>query len=522
MAKKTDAFFYNARYYLFPEGCSDVAELLEKYGNGEAFYTKELVEKKCMAPYFVTDYIKDKKIKLSKKKHVYPCEVELLSMQEYNVRLRKLVCEHCVGCPGYTPIDENDSSLEGHHEELTLDDVCFFRQTQENWTADHLQIDVWMNECVRAFGKLDLEKLIDDGKIEDATSAFFGMLAETVFEDIPPMYLGKREDGKYFVYCTCFFEEYDRLMVEALFKRLEKKYKKNWVFLSYLPKGFYAEEARKPLGITFEVSEDIVNYIQLSVYTEPEAFTQGYLWICGFYGEAELQTVCSCVNLQSENIPSELQPLEALTPLIENLMQIYHAKEDLICPAAHLQFLTPEFEDTLPEEEMQGLLDAHGMLLSSRIFKYHNEFVLPLIAGVVPNNIWETETEPIYPERPIARIVFDELPLQSFQSLGEKNYTEYLSRITALLDQLRDKNLFKLFGQIICCGSLELDGVILNLTSFLYEIRRFAPLFAECPAELYVYTARHENGGHYRLGYQMEILETESEMWDSLADSEQG
>ena len=59
---------------------------------------------------------------------------------------------------------------------------------------------------------------------------------------------------------------------------------------------------------------------------------------------------------------------------------------------------------------------------------------------------------------------------------------------------------------------MEVFGVVLNMTELLYMLRRYAPLFARYPAELMLYTASGRNGGRYRLGYEMTLLETEETM----------
>ena len=63
---------------------------------------------------------------------VYPAQVVLFSRKEYNDKLREIVKKHCGGCPNFSSVDETDESLEGHHEEISLDDVCFVREASEN------------------------------------------------------------------------------------------------------------------------------------------------------------------------------------------------------------------------------------------------------------------------------------------------------------------------------------------------------------------------------------------------------
>ena len=48
-------------------------------------------------------------------------------------------------------------------------------------------------------------------------------------------------------------------------------------------------------------------------------------------------------------------------------------------------------------------------------------------------------------------------------------------------------------------------------------LRRYAPLFLRYPAELRLYTASGRNGGKYRLGYDMTLLEDEETMRGRLS-----
>lgn len=84
----------------------------------------------CMAPCFLSGMNeRPLPVVIRDPDEVYPVTVERLSMAEYNARLRQVVLAHCPGCSGYTPIDDSDESLDGHHYEISLDGVCFFRHT---------------------------------------------------------------------------------------------------------------------------------------------------------------------------------------------------------------------------------------------------------------------------------------------------------------------------------------------------------------------------------------------------------
>lgn len=86
----------------------------------------------CMAPCFLSDVPSSPvPVVIHSADEVYPAQVELLPMAEYNARLREVVRRCCPGCQGYTPIDDSDASLDGHHGEISLNGVCFYRQEAE-------------------------------------------------------------------------------------------------------------------------------------------------------------------------------------------------------------------------------------------------------------------------------------------------------------------------------------------------------------------------------------------------------
>lgn len=86
----------------------------------------------CMAPYFLTGYRDDPAdVVISDPADVYPTQVERLTQEEYNARLRTLIEGYCEGCLGYKPLSPKVQSLNGHHEEISLNGVCFFRYEQK-------------------------------------------------------------------------------------------------------------------------------------------------------------------------------------------------------------------------------------------------------------------------------------------------------------------------------------------------------------------------------------------------------
>ncbi len=82
----------------------------------------------CMAPFFLTGYHDEPSLlRIRSAEDLYPAEVELLSQQEYNTRLRELVTAFCPGCTRFKPLSNRVQSLNGHFEEIALDGFCAYR-----------------------------------------------------------------------------------------------------------------------------------------------------------------------------------------------------------------------------------------------------------------------------------------------------------------------------------------------------------------------------------------------------------
>ena len=135
-------FYYLNNYFMLPEGYADAAAFLDFARQAEEPLTVRAIilpENSeagyepyelgvCIAPYFIADYLHEpEEIVLEYPGEVYPVQVELLTQQEYNNRLRLQVMAHCPGCRAFGELNENDSSLSGHFEEITLDGFCPYR-----------------------------------------------------------------------------------------------------------------------------------------------------------------------------------------------------------------------------------------------------------------------------------------------------------------------------------------------------------------------------------------------------------
>lgn len=137
-----EAIYYHEAYYLLPEGCSNFDDfykilkttplpaefsLLQMHENYEI--SGPVQKGVSFAPYFIDGYNQNTEaVIIENIDEVYPADIEVLSQEEYNSRLRQAIEEHCPGCIFYKPLSKNIRSLNGHFDEISLDKVCFIRQ----------------------------------------------------------------------------------------------------------------------------------------------------------------------------------------------------------------------------------------------------------------------------------------------------------------------------------------------------------------------------------------------------------
>lgn len=508
-------FFTQGRYFLLPADCADVAALCEKYERKMLAVT-ELHEEKCMAPYFTEEAAKHTVILLSEENTVYPCEVQVISQKEYNDRLREIIPSFCIGCPYYGGVDSTDESLEGHHDEVTLNSVCFHRAEawalqRESELYDFYHVDEWIERFAAEFPSQMMADLVDRGEHAHAAKLFSDALFSYVHCVIPPVWFMKR-DGKYIFYCTTFTDEHDGIVMEHICKKLTAHHGKTWTFYQYIPRGFPVAEAKKPLGVVVNLLQNVESSLDMTVYVERGTVNEAYYWLCHELGERELQKLATPLNVEEidseAELPTEAADADTLAELFCDLMAESHYDE-LRAPASHVIFLSPRIDD--PDASMEERLED-GAFYSFRCSYLCDRFVMPIHLDEPLEYIWDDCGTVTDLSMPIARFVFSDSPLDASRPSDEKG--ELFKRETSeFFDYLTKENVFLMFAQVTKGAVSEQFGIVLNHTRFLYAVRRWAPMFMKYPAELYLYTATKEGGGHYELGFDMKLLEKESFIW---------
>ena len=126
MTTLTVACLNNLHYCKFPEGVKSVPEFIAYLNDHFHSFVKLdfYMEKKCVAPYFVSDTTETQYMNIDFIRTVKEAEIHLLSEEEYLKKLAKVVAEKCVNCTHYTE-DHCEQDLESHREHINLDGECF-------------------------------------------------------------------------------------------------------------------------------------------------------------------------------------------------------------------------------------------------------------------------------------------------------------------------------------------------------------------------------------------------------------
>ncbi len=165
MEKRVQAFFYDYRYYLFPDGISSVSELRE----GDHVRVRRLAEENCMAPDFIYESIREEELEIEDAARLFPVSVNLYSAEEYDALLRRQVERVCPGCERY---GGNSGDLGGHHREITLSGLCYERDGKDDkWNFAQCAAFFWymisrsleeLSDCIDRGDNEKLNKILND------------------------------------------------------------------------------------------------------------------------------------------------------------------------------------------------------------------------------------------------------------------------------------------------------------------------------------------------------------------------
>lgn len=134
--------YYHDMYLLLPEEYPDLDSFQQFLQESELPVAVNMVVLRenhkipCMtvfkgesiAPYFLTGYHDaPSPVTFHDTEGIYPVQVELVDQDTYNTRLREVINDFCPGCKRFKPLTNRVQSLNGHHGEIALNRVCFYR-----------------------------------------------------------------------------------------------------------------------------------------------------------------------------------------------------------------------------------------------------------------------------------------------------------------------------------------------------------------------------------------------------------
>ncbi len=263
--RKVNAFFYDFNYYIMPK------DLLMEQINGKISLKKLCVgddKLGSIPPYFIEQLVEDVVLEVTNAERIFPVEVYLCTVEEYNQILSSWVENKCPGCVNYTPT-LGDESLEGHYVEMDLRGNCYLREEKDDRTIFFDVISILLCRLEKKFDAI--KKCVDKGNAKKLSAIFNKQLTNIMW---PVSLCGKVINGKYTLYCRACgaVPEYslDVQFLAQVFNTVESTVfsKNGWTMVPFL-------------------EEDVARYdgkTKLNDLSRVAYFTQ-----CGENGESELR-----------------------------------------------------------------------------------------------------------------------------------------------------------------------------------------------------------------------------------------
>jgi len=99
----------------------------------------------CLAPYFLSGYRDEPaNVVIQDPNEVYPVQIERMTQEEYNARLRTVVESACEGCTNHKPLSPKVQSLNSYFENISLNGVCPFRYEGKPAPRSFQQNIMWL------------------------------------------------------------------------------------------------------------------------------------------------------------------------------------------------------------------------------------------------------------------------------------------------------------------------------------------------------------------------------------------
>ena len=235
--EKVGIFYFNRRYFLYPEKYGDI-ESLRKYLEDPATLTlTELLTAECMPPYFNSSATVRREVYIGNAGDVIPFEGYILDSAEYDERLREQVIKNCPGCPRYGGDAED---LTGHYEEMTLDGKCFMRCTKEEFDGLYF----FKSGCLAFWEEFadienELYNLVKSGNTEKADERITAIAGKYLSSSDFTQFCTGKAFGKAVLMMSAPLAADFGFMNKVLAECAPKSVKKHWIVLDYLCCRYY-------------------------------------------------------------------------------------------------------------------------------------------------------------------------------------------------------------------------------------------------------------------------------------------
>lgn len=119
-------------FFKYPDGIRTTQEFAKFLNDNYNSFIKftQFDTENCVDPYFVDTEVKEVYLNIANINSFSEHDVTILTREEYDKRLAKVVKEKCKTCISYRENKENDN-LIGHRCNISLDGECFFYEKKE-------------------------------------------------------------------------------------------------------------------------------------------------------------------------------------------------------------------------------------------------------------------------------------------------------------------------------------------------------------------------------------------------------
>lgn len=496
MERQMKAFFYDYKYYLFPDDCMTLEELKKR----DSVTVKRLKEENCMAPDFIYESIAEETLAIEEPDLLFEVYVNLYSGEEYDKILKEQIDRVCPGCERYIPDgdprDTNPGGLDGHHREISLSGACYEREeANESWDFATCVDYFWYHIAEQS----DRFKKYIDADNQKRLNTVFG--EELSKFTVPVKVYGAVNDGKYSLTIAADYDHVPIVRVMFAFlaeaasdERNEMK-KLGWTVFSCREKGVYKYTGKtKPEAVSARlVPCENPNCYNIEVYSSKpleekkaaELFQDVYDYLSEQLGEKIVQSVLSSYLVTADE--TDMRPVSELLPLMEEKYGVKEGKEGEY-PASY--FYTSAPKQDVAELPFRELITGGVTRCPEMSFLDYEEH---------KRAWWLDFFEFFYLYVPSAEEgVFEAV---SF----------YLLNGGRVPEPLRDPEDTRVSGGIVgaahCVdGELMIDCMVASEKAFFRKLRTIAPVLQAYGAKLVA--VKSDSVSVYQCGYEFELIES--------------